>query len=727
MSKSRLVLAILGVAAAAVGGVQGSLLRLEETKHIFAFGDSYTLNGFSPLAGYNPLTQNLTSSSGGNSWVSYLSQTENASPELAENTYSFARGGATLNGNLTFGGYPNNSLSNQIDMFERWFTNNANSSEWETSQDELGGRPEWDGEESLFSIWFGINDLEIAYKRNESWPALYENTMFDVLDEMVGRLWYLGARHFLFHLVPPMWLSPLYLSGKRSNDSLAQAAVRENVQLWNDHVRELGAEVRTKWENASAMIWETEEWFEAILATPADFGFLNSTSYCDTYKAHLFETNSDPNVDDEEACGASLSEYFWIDETHPTWAVQELLAGAVANSLSPGEPSVPLSVSPEAATAGNDSGSISSVGDVAVENDDSLSPVESSSSTSDLLDGEDEATATERETEKEATAPAPVDPTVPSPISIPINPNAGVGYITLENGDTLPTGTVWTRHRRRAESDSSSQSIRRRPDWRKTRTRPTNAPTTRVPINPNEGLVYSTLPNGDTVPIAGAWTRKRGLEEEGEEEEVEGEADEEDAPAAMEITVKTDVYCTPRGCVVLRDSDKRVVEVAVEKRDNVKDDSSSSSSTASDSTSATPTARRRPNWRTAGYHHASPATATGESTSPVLPTAPLVPIVGLNAPLAYITLANGDTLPTAGVWARHRRSRRSPKETVRKIEPVMVHQEEREWRVLSEEGKGKRRMRREKKAAGAGEGSLWQEVRERLKESVTGPVGAGLQ
>ncbi|BGP20376.1 hypothetical protein JCM10213v2_008524 [Rhodosporidiobolus nylandii] len=472
-----LLLALVGTLELAVG-VKASLLTLAETKTIFSFGDSYTQTGFDPSLGYLPSQQNLTTSSGGGSWASYLSTSPAASLQLEDHTFVFARGGATLNGNATFAGYPNMSFANQVDVFETWFTNNTQDGV--EKQQVLGGAPEWDSEDTLFTIWFGINDLEIAFKRNEPWPVVYGseggNATLNELDLVVSRLYNLGARHFLFHLVPPYYLTPLW-----TNDTAAQQTFRETVPLWNNMIRQYGGEIMARYEGASAMVWETEEWFEAILSAPAEFGFLNSTNFCDAYASNIWQPNANISAYDP-SCGVSEAEYVWLDRSHWTWSVHQLLAFAVATSLSPfeGFPVPPLADVPATADPTAASPTDPTAPDAIVP----LAPI------------------------------ASIDPSIPSPVSIPVDPNAGVGYLTLENGDTLPTGTTYTRHRTKRDQDAALALARAQQQQKRSslQTRvhaaPTGAPA-RVPVDPNAGLVYSTLANGDTVPLAGVWARQK--------------------------------------------------------------------------------------------------------------------------------------------------------------------------------------------------------------------------
>ncbi|GAA5834393.1 hypothetical protein JCM11251_007977 [Rhodosporidiobolus azoricus] len=709
------------VQIAVVSANSGSMLTLGKTQTLFAFGDSYSMTNYDPSLGYQPLEQNLTTSSGGNSWIGYLGESPLAQPTLASNTFNFARGGSTLAPNMTFLGYANMSMSNQVDIFEKWFTNNSEA--FAADQEKNGGKPEWDADETLFSVWFGINDLELAYKRNETWLDVYGNSTFEFLDEQVGRLYSLGARHFLFHLVPPFQLSPV-VSTYRSNetDTTVYNQFKDDVTLWNELMRNYVGRLHDIYDGASAMAWETEEWFEVVLSAPAMFGFTNSTDYCESYVSQAFLVNaspSSPNATDLANCGAPESEYFWVDRSHPTFSVHELLATAVATTLSPGEKVVvPVSVTPLAEAEGEEEP------EEPVESQPSSDPASQAVAPTSpdaivpIVTPDQPVSPTDPTVIPPApvapVAPMPIDPSIPSPVSLPVDVNAGVGYTTLPNGDTLPTGTVWTKRdlarrapgqadmqaareeaarraaeKKAAKAASSSSSSRERPSWRTkggssahpaastskaSSTANFAAPLVRqpgVPIDPNEGVGYLTLPNGDTIPTGKTWTRQKRSPH-------------------------------PAGVEAQQSAQEAAASAASSKK------------------------RERQSWKTR-TRTAPLATPTMAGSIVQVPAPPPGVPVNPNTGVGFVTLANGDTLPTGTTWtkkkrhlgadvqegAKHHLERKAHEHAhhagvkggMRKITPTMVNRE------IAKRAEG---------------GGFWEGVKERVKQSVTHPAALGV-
>ncbi|GAA5891875.1 hypothetical protein JCM6882_007391 [Rhodosporidiobolus microsporus] len=744
LSPATILAALVGILQVAqVSASSGSMLTLPKTKTLFAFGDSYSMTGFDPSLGYDPLAQNLTTSSGGNSWVGYLSQSPLADPALESNLFDFARGGATIAPNATFAGYPNMSMSNQVDIFEKWFTNNSEA--FLADQEEQGGRPEWDADDSLFTVWFGINDLEIAFKRNESWVDVYGNSTFEFLDEQVARLYTLGARHFLFHLVPPFHLSPL-VATHRANDSTAQTTFKDDVTLWNDSMRDYVGRVHEIYEGASAMAWETEEWFEVVLSAPGLFGFANSTGYCEAYARNAFQPDAPTNATELAACGAPESEFFWLDRSHPTFSVHELLATAVATTLSPGE-TVPVQQTAEQVAAEEAASPLTVDGETDVDSTtaaatDAVTPTSPHS----IVPLVDPAALLLPASDSAPSAAAPIDPSIPSPVSIPVDVNAGVGYLTLENGDTLPTGTVWTRREKRAPGAAEQQAARdaaasaaaanrkSRDSW-KTRSRTSgsssrtatssSARSTAAPagivagpglileqpkqvLDPNVGVGYATLANGDTLPTGVTWAKAK-------------RAPAPDAAAQQEAM-------------------------------------------AAAASSASAAKKQRQSWKT----RVRPSAPLATPTAAIVPVpAPVVP-VNPNVGAGFVTLANGDTLPT-GVTCTKRAKRAAPPapavspdaaaqdgyvgmptwytlpdgtivdvdkrslsdevrnhlerrehgQRMRKITPTMVHVEKKRAAAAATQRTAVGKRAEESP-------SFWEGVKERTKESLLHPAGLGV-
>lgn len=126
-------------------------------KYAFVFGDSYTQTGFNftqepypqpgnPLG--NPPYPGYTSANGPN-WIDVLTVKYNQSVLL---TYNLAYGGATVDSDLVKP-YEDTVLSvkQQVqDEFVPGYTGDSPSA---------AGAPKWAGEDTLFAVWIGINDV----------------------------------------------------------------------------------------------------------------------------------------------------------------------------------------------------------------------------------------------------------------------------------------------------------------------------------------------------------------------------------------------------------------------------------------------------------------------------------------------------------------------------------------------------------------------------------------
>ncbi|BGP51962.1 hypothetical protein JCM10450v2_007922 [Rhodotorula kratochvilovae] len=312
----------------AQGAHAAASLPLSAVNTMFLFGDSYTQNGYNVSLGYNVSSQPLSSSS---VWPDYLVRSPAAPAALRSSYYNFGKGGATIGADRELVGYPNVSLADQVDTFERYFVG-ADVSEGGVAEE----RPVWDGNSTLFSVWFGINDIEITWKRGEEFPSRLEST-FGELQDGVDRLYALGARHFLIPLLPPYHRAPLmtrvYADLPGVNDTFY-----DDFVAWNDRMRRFVSELAAQKEDASVTLWDTWGEFERILDSPAEYGFVNTTNWCDSYSSFLWALDPPADLSDVDSCGAPMSGYVWFDRSHPTTAVHKLIASGVEQALSPSSP-----------------------------------------------------------------------------------------------------------------------------------------------------------------------------------------------------------------------------------------------------------------------------------------------------------------------------------------------------------------------------------------------------
>ncbi|KZP07071.1 carbohydrate esterase family 16 protein [Athelia psychrophila] len=166
----------------------------------FSFGDSYTTTGFivnetlpavgNPLG--NPAYPGYTGG-GGSNWVDVDTTVYNKSLIL---TYNYAYGGATINASLVTPYLPTVlSLIDQVNEF------------LDTAAKKPASTP-WTSEDSLFSIWIGINDIGNSYGNSGSRSA-FSDLLLNQEFALVEKLYAAGARNFLWVNVPPIDRSPL--------------------------------------------------------------------------------------------------------------------------------------------------------------------------------------------------------------------------------------------------------------------------------------------------------------------------------------------------------------------------------------------------------------------------------------------------------------------------------------------------------------------------------------
>lgn len=264
--------------------------------HTFS-GDSYTQTGFNytirpapspsdPMG--NPPYPGWTASNGPN-WVGYLTTKYNAS--LLQ-TYNLAYGGATVDGDLVTPYAPNViSVKEQIhSQFTPGYTDHGNS-DVDTSETHPSApdAPAWQGNDTLFAIWIGINDIGNSFYKGVEGPngtAVLNSRIFAVYSDLVGMLYNTGARNFVFLTVPPVDRSPL----ATSNDKASQALEKADIAAFNGLLREtLAVDLKdTHPDKTNVWVVDTGAPFNAVLDNPAAFAqtanIKNTTAFCDAYQ-----------------------------------------------------------------------------------------------------------------------------------------------------------------------------------------------------------------------------------------------------------------------------------------------------------------------------------------------------------------------------------------------------------------------------------------------------------
>ncbi|BGP38621.1 hypothetical protein JCM10450v2_002570 [Rhodotorula kratochvilovae] len=308
------VLLLLGLA-----GRAAAFLELEDAETWFAFGDSWTANGFNATKGYDPTTQPLKTSSGGRTWFDHISLSP-AFPKLRTSHFDLAVGGATTWPGAKAAGLPNVSFPDEVDRFEKWFIKSNSSA-----------KPTWSSAKTLFSIFFGINDITYRWTQGDT-IAAHLNETFKVYDAQVERLYKFGARNFLLFTVPPYERAPVVvLVNLYAGD--VRAKLDTAIAAWNVELKAYAQKFAAKYPDADVEVFDTWAWLDELLDNCDKYGFKNDDGWCPWYSLGMYWPDVPENVDLQE-CGASLEKYIWYDGAHPTWSAHRLLAAGVRRHLS---------------------------------------------------------------------------------------------------------------------------------------------------------------------------------------------------------------------------------------------------------------------------------------------------------------------------------------------------------------------------------------------------------
>ncbi|GAA6064630.1 hypothetical protein JCM10212_000599 [Sporobolomyces blumeae] len=306
------LLASLCIACAcAVKGVtaqSGAGINLEEMDTMFSFGDSYSATGYIPKAGHVKQPRGMgRTSSGGYNWVQYLAYSQSG---LASSYYDLAFSGATTNNSVVKSNVPD--FITQVDLFEWWFAGENSEVEWES-------------ETTLFTIWFGINDVGFATVGNMNGTAIQDPIM-ETYARLIKRLHSYGARKFLILGIPPTQRTPFF---QTTNDVIIANAARY-IGEYNSRLYYFANSLPATYPDSVFALFDTQGFFNALLDQPRLYGFKETKTSCNQYS----ERRNSPNAS-LPICKHPLREYVWYDTYHPSWAVHKLLASVLVNMLTP--------------------------------------------------------------------------------------------------------------------------------------------------------------------------------------------------------------------------------------------------------------------------------------------------------------------------------------------------------------------------------------------------------
>ncbi|KAI4141396.1 MAG: hypothetical protein L6R39_005356 [Caloplaca ligustica] len=287
-------------------------------RKIFSFGDSYTDSGFDPAGAQpnvtyplgNPFTNSSTppyhTFTNGPNWIEYLTFKYN---ESLVDTYNLAVSGSTVDNNILNVSTADDLVHQISDRFTPHYFNKT----------AVG----WTSSNSLFSLFFGINDVNRSWDKRD--PKITD-AIFARYRKMLDLLYLYGARNFLLHNVPPIDRGPHV---PKADATIEGPAIND----FNYRMTVLFDGFTARHKGVSVLLFNTNSLFSQVIDNPTLFPqtaiYKNTTGSCKAY-----ESGEVPSMDYyNSTCQYPVNEYLWLNGLHPTYPVHEALAAQVAIAL----------------------------------------------------------------------------------------------------------------------------------------------------------------------------------------------------------------------------------------------------------------------------------------------------------------------------------------------------------------------------------------------------------
>ncbi|KAJ7857140.1 fungal cellulose binding domain-containing protein [Mycena olivaceomarginata] len=253
---------------------------LSRPSYWFSFGDSYTQTGFNITTGPLPSSGNPMgnpaypgdTATPGENWIDVATTKYNHSLVL---TYNFGYSGATVSRDI-------------VPPFA-----------------DFHPQP-WESSNALFSIWIGINDIDLSYALDVDHTALTNQLITRYFHYVVYLQYDLGGRNFLFLNVPPLDRTP----GLLVQNTTVRASESRIIAYYN---AQLAAGVdKFKGSHSGVRTWQYDAHaaFTRVLDHPEQYGF------------------NDIAGDDGTTPGQ-----FWYNWLHPVSAAQVIFGKEVGQLL----------------------------------------------------------------------------------------------------------------------------------------------------------------------------------------------------------------------------------------------------------------------------------------------------------------------------------------------------------------------------------------------------------
>lgn len=260
-------------------------------------GDSYSRTGYSwtsasqpnplnPLG--NPSIGSDTSSEGYN-WVDYLATKYNNSLLY---TFDSAISGSTVDQDIIYSKGQDSEASDFPGELASWTAHNRKLA------------PAWDSDNSLFAVWFGVNDVRIGYDHSDL-DDLFKRDIA-ILFEDLEKLYKTGARQFAVLNLPPLSRTPIV----KALSSAGQKQAKTAELLWRSTMKSQLDNFHSTHSEANVDLVDAMGAFDKVLDDPKAYGLPDASCI-----------NND---------GTSCP---WVNDLHPGVVIHEQVAKLVAGQF----------------------------------------------------------------------------------------------------------------------------------------------------------------------------------------------------------------------------------------------------------------------------------------------------------------------------------------------------------------------------------------------------------
>ena len=305
----RVVVPVFVLVAFAMGFSSAAQARTYD--HVVAFGDSLTdhyglssyVEGYDLVAYPNGVPEVW---SNGDVWVEYLAADWGATLDnnAIGGAMSMGHENADIQALSDSGTFPQLGLVGQVNLF-------------------VSTDPQFDGEETLFTVWIGGNDF-LEFGKGESYtadPAVLIADIINNISNAVVSLYSEGAVNFLILNLPDLGKVPAY-----SLKSEAEiAAVTALIQAYNTALATMIDSLEANLSGISIDLFDSFVFLTELIDTNA---FANVTG---TYMELDAEGNRTGNVNGD------ADDYMFWDSIHPMTRAHEMIADELSATLYPEE------------------------------------------------------------------------------------------------------------------------------------------------------------------------------------------------------------------------------------------------------------------------------------------------------------------------------------------------------------------------------------------------------